>query len=346
MMAPSLLADRRLSIGLMLMDEGDTAGAASVFEQVVELEPHWLEACFALADAMEASGQREQAITRFRHCLTLDPSDPLGAEARLAVLAAVATPTHLPQAYVRTLFNQYASRFDAALLGRLGYSAPARLRAALDMLCPEPGQTVLDLGCGTGLAGVALRDRVSRLDGVDLSPEMIRQAELKGVYDRLVVSELMTFLAGVPATDAGDGRQEAVPQRYDLVVAADVVPYLGDLTPLVAAVAGRLHPGGLFAFTGQRAEEPDDGSGACARDVPAVGAVSLTGERPAPYHLGADCRFAHPLSYLRACAAAAVMIVRELAAVSCRTEAGRPVPGFLAVFERPAICPDSLSESD
>ena len=45
--------------------------------------------------------------------------------------------------------------------------------------------TMLDLGCGTGLAGEAFRPHVDWLEGVDLSPGMIAQARKKTIYDRL-----------------------------------------------------------------------------------------------------------------------------------------------------------------
>ena len=55
-----------------------------------------------------------------------------------------------------------------------------------------PEGRVLDLGCGTGLAGEALRRRAAWLEGVDLSSGMIDQARRKGLYDRLEVAEAVT----------------------------------------------------------------------------------------------------------------------------------------------------------
>ena len=59
--------------------------------------------------------------------------------------------------------------------------------------------SVLDLGCGTGLAGAAFRPFCDWLVGVDLSPAMLAQARDKGLYDRLVEGEVMRFLAGEAA---------------------------------------------------------------------------------------------------------------------------------------------------
>ena len=98
---------------------------------------------------------------------------------------------------------------------------------------------MLDLGCGTGLAGMAFRPLVRRLTGIDLSPAMVARARAKQVYDRLDTDDLVQFLA---AEQSNGG-------VYDLVVAADVFVYLFDLAPVATAVAKVLRPDGLFAFT-------------------------------------------------------------------------------------------------
>ncbi len=114
---------------------------------------------------------------------------------------------------------------------------------------PPEGQrfrlgSVLDLGCGTGLGGAAFRPYCDWLVGVDISPGMVEQARAKGLYDRLVVAELMEFLAA----EAG--------AQHHLALAADVFVYCSDLAPIAAAVAGVLAPGGLFAFTVETHDKP------------------------------------------------------------------------------------------
>src|SRR4029077_18883888 len=123
-----------------------------------------------------------------------DPQDRHGASLRLARLGPGEPGTAGLQRHVRTLFDQYAPRFDRALED-LGYRAPALLRDAVTAHGTRFG-TMLDLGCGTGLAGAALRPQVDWLVGVDLSPKMIEEARRKGVYDRLAVGDIAAFLAG------------------------------------------------------------------------------------------------------------------------------------------------------
>lgn len=300
-------AGRRLDIGLALLAAGAAADAAEAFQAALDLDPDYAAGHFSLGQACEAAGATERAVAAYRRCLDLAPEDVLGAGVRLALLGAAETPARLPEAHVRTLFDQIAPQFDRMLLDRLGYRAPALLRAAVLAARPaaatppaagERGLAVLDLGCGTGLAGAAVRDLAQRLEGVDLSPAMIARARARGLYDSLEVAELSAALAVRPG-------------RFDLVLAADVLCYLGDLMPVFADVRAALRPGGLFACTVERAAAPG-------------------------FHLGAKQRYAHHPDTIAAWAAAAGFAVLSLSPESSRTEAGAPVPGLVAVLHAAA----------
>ena len=120
------------------------------------------------------------------------------------------------------------------MIGQLAYAAPQILSDLADLVMHgRDGLAILDLGCGTGLAGALFKSRAARLDGIDLSPAMVEKARSRHVYDSLVVGDIETALAGA----------------YDLVLAADTLVYLGDLAPLFGAVAARLRPDGYFLFT-------------------------------------------------------------------------------------------------
>src|SRR5581483_3486601 len=128
-----LLADRRLAYALMVRGRGDAAAALSLIDEALERAPGWAEALFARAETLERLGRDTEAAQAYRACLARDPADRMGAGARLALLAGE-TPPALPEAYLRSLFDQYAPRYDAALLGRLGYRAPVLLRAAVGVV--------------------------------------------------------------------------------------------------------------------------------------------------------------------------------------------------------------------
>src|SRR5256714_13145273 len=226
--------------------DGDFAAAADLFAQAVELRPGFASAWFALGETRERLGDRDGARAAFARAQAADPQDRHGAALHLARLGAAYPSTAALHGYVRTLFDQYAPRFDRALED-LNYSAPALLRDAVTKQGTRFG-TMLDLGCGTGLAGAAFRPHVDWLIGVDLSPNMIEQARKKGLYDRLATGDIAHYLAEQRADNA----------TFHLVIAADVFAYVADFAEACHAVADVLAPQGLFGFT----VETHDGEGA------------------------------------------------------------------------------------
>jgi predicted TPR repeat methyltransferase len=291
-----LIADRRYRFGCDLAARGDFSAAADLFAQAAEAAPGFAPAWFGLGEARERLGDAAGAASAYRQALDIDPDDRCGAALHLARLGGVDAASAMSPAYVRALFDQYAPRFDAALAG-LAYRGPARLREAVENI--RPGITfdrMLDLGCGTGLAGAAFRPLARHIVGVDLSPAMIAQARAKQIYDRLETGDLLQFLA-----DEKD--------KYELAIAADVFVYLFDLAPIAVAVARALRPRGLFGFT--------------------VETYAGTG-----VELGEKLRFRHGAEHVRDAVAAAGLRLFALSPAATRTEAGADVPGLLAVAMR------------
>ena len=295
-----LIADRRFAIAQDLLARDDVAGAADLLVQAIEAAPRFVSAWFALGEVREKLGSRDEAIAAFQQVCALDAEDRLGAGLHLVRLGAL-PPGDMPAAYVRTLFDQYAVRFDTALTEGLGYRGPAVLREAIAAACVAAGRPLrfaaaLDLGCGTGLAGAILRPLVGRLTGVDLSERMIALAREKQIYDRLETGDLVAFLHA-------EAREQ---RRYALIVAADVFAYLSWLPPAMTAAANVLAPGGLLAFTVET--HPGD-------DV----------------ILGEKLRYAHSAAHVRAAVAGAGLTMVTLTEASTRSEAGVPVAGLVAV---------------
>src|SRR5947209_12947527 len=162
-----LIADRRYDVARGYAADGNLTAAADLFAQAVELSPGFASAWFALGETREALDDREGARAAFARALAADPQDRHGAALHLAHLGGADPATAALHGYVRTLFDQYAPRFDRALTD-LNYSAPAVLRDAVAKYATRVG-TMLDLGCGTGLAGAAFRAHADWLIGVDLS---------------------------------------------------------------------------------------------------------------------------------------------------------------------------------
>jgi predicted TPR repeat methyltransferase len=295
-----LVADRRYGWALDYLKKGDPAAAADILEQVVETAPNFATAWFALASIREAAGDRAAAVAAFQRASDADRDDYHGARLHLARLGAGEGTPAMTATYVRRLFDQHAPEFEDSLLGRLDYRGPAILLDALKAVTGGRLKfgTVLDLGCGTGLAGVAIRPFCDRLIGMDVSPAMIEQARGKGVYDGLIAAELMDYLGA----EAG--------AQNNLVLAADVFVYCGDLAPIAKATARVMAAGGLFAFT----VETHQGDGILLQPT---------------------LRYAHGAAHVRAAIEAAGMQLHHLAEVSTRSEKGEWVPGLAAVAMAP-----------
>jgi predicted TPR repeat methyltransferase len=296
-----LIADRRYQWAIAYLTRGDRAGAAEILEQVLETAPAFAGAWFALGAIREAAGERERAVAAFVAARDADPQDYHGARLRLARLGVGEATPIMMAVHVRRLFDQHAPRFEQSLLQQLDYRGPRLLLDAVTAAARTAGRpprfaSMLDLGCGTGLAGAAFRDRVDRLAGVDLSAAMIDEARRKAIYDRLETGELIEFL------DA----EAAAPARYDLVVAADVLVYTQDLAVAAAAVRRALAPAGMFGFT----VETHPGDGVLLRE---------------------SLRYAHGAAHVRAAMAEAALKLAHLDEVATRTERGEPVAGLLGV---------------
>lgn len=297
-----VIADRRYQWALDLLGRGDLPGATDLLTQTVELAPGFAAAWFTLGEVREKCGDRAGAVAAFTRATDADPQDRQGAGLQLARLGAGATNPAMSEAYVRHLFDQYAGRYDTALTEHLRYRGPAILLDAVRQVMRVLGHPlqfgeVLDLGCGTGLAGAAFRPSAGRLVGIDLSPAMIARAKEKGLYDEMHVAKIEDFLNGAAGAD---------PERYDLVVAADVFVYLGDLAPIFAGIRKILAPGGMLAFS----VETHSGKG--ARLLPTL-------------------RFAHGENHLRELLGASTFAIHHLARTSVRSEKGEPVDGLVVV---------------
>jgi predicted TPR repeat methyltransferase len=294
-----LIADRRHAIGRDFAVRDDYRAAADMFMQAVEAAPGFVSAWFALGEMLEKLGDLPAAVVAFRKAKELDPKDAHGAGVHLMRLKAEAVHD-MPRDYVRTLFDQYASRFDEALVGKLAYRGPELLLDAVTRACAQAKRPVhfaaaLDLGCGTGLGGALFRKLCGRLTGMDLSPQMVEQARGKHIYDRLEIGDIPAFLAAEKRT-----------ARYHLVLAADVFTYLADLRAAIDGCAQVLEPGGLLAFT----VETHTGS-----DV----------------ILGDKLRYAHGAAHVQDAFRHAGLRLLILENASSRNDGGSAVPGLVVV---------------
>lgn len=246
-----VIADRRADYAKMLDEGGEPDAAAELMEQALELAPGWAAGWYRLAGYREKAGNKSGAIDAYRRTLDLGPEDIFGAELKLALLGDIATPDQPPSSYVERLFDDYADRFETSLVEKLDYSVPQKL-ATLIASKERHYTLAVDLGCGTGLLGPEIRDRVARLEGFDLSQNMLAKAEEKHVYDNLAQADLSL------APEATGLFLDAGEHRADLITAADVLMYLGNLETVFDAVVALAASGADFAFS---VEDAGDGDG-------------------------------------------------------------------------------------
>lgn len=270
--------------------------ALELFRRAVALRPQDAAARADLADAMEKAGQRSEAIAEYEQLLRLRPADA-DAQFHLAALTGRAAPPAAPPARVAALFDRYAENFDNHLIGALAYRTPQMLFDAVSAAGPADRGRVLDLGCGTGLCGALFRAMAANLAGVDVSPAMITKAREAGHYDRLEVRDLLSALKEAPAA-------------YDLLIAADVFVYIGDLAEVHAAASAALSCGGLFAYS----VEALDG--------------------PGTYELRPTRRYAHSGDYLLELADRSGFERVSVSRGPIRAEHGRDIEGLIAVLRK------------
>lgn len=201
-----------------------------------------------------------------------------------------------PASYVRALFDDYAERFDQHLMVDLAYAAPNRVRNIVGQCLDRVVPIAVDLGCGTGICGPLFRSITEHLIGVDLSPAMLEIARKRKIYDVLIEADIVRYLRG---------RQG----EFDLCVAADVLVYLGDLRPLLTAVAVALRPDGYLAFTVESTLERD-------------WVLQRTG------------RYAHNREYLQLLAQQCGFQVEALERATLRTQRDEPVMGDVWLLRR------------
>jgi predicted TPR repeat methyltransferase len=320
-------------LGVVLVEAGTIDGAIDILERARELAPQFAPLQLALGSAYAGAGHDELAVRAMEVAAKLDtestvpferlakhhivwrrPREAIGVLRRLLrrspshaharfLLAgltserpdegsALAPPPEL----IADLFDTYAPSFDEHLVRELQYNVPRSLTSLIAStgLLPSDAR-VLDLGCGTGLAGIELRPRARTLIGSDLSPRMIVRARERGIYDALHVEDLTATLA----------REREI----DLVVAADVFIYVGPLETTFAGCAVALQPGGLLAFSVER--------GASADVV-----------------LQPTLRYAHTDAYVRRIAGEHGFSLVTTAPTVLRLDADQPVQGDLYVFRR------------
>lgn len=235
-------ANAHNNLGNALKAQNSLEEAVVSYQRSVAINPSNAVAYNNLGNTLNSLGKVDEAIGYLKHAVELDTTHG-PAKHLLNALTREKTPI-APRAYVKRLFDQYSAKFDRHLVNKLEYKVPTLLSRTFSSLFPRVPrfQNAIDLGCGTGLAGLAFREIADRITGIDLSPKMLNEAREKGIYDVLSVCDIVEFL-------------DKTEEKYDLLIATDVFIYIGNLRPVFISVQKCSFGGAYFVFSTESTDE-------------------------------------------------------------------------------------------
>ena len=228
------------NLSLLFKKMGKLNEAAEMLEKACLLSPKEAFLHYNLAGIYNLSGNIDLAIRHYETSLEYDPEN---GSARHMLNAIKGNNTDsAPEEYVGNLFNLYANSFEDDLVNNLQYNIPNELAALIKETYPHKKfHHALDAGCGTGLCAVAFKDRTDKITGIDLSAEMVRKASEKNLYDQLFTGEVSKVMTSLQC-------------KFDLIIAADVFIYLGNLSPFFKASSKLLERNDLLVFSVENCE--------------------------------------------------------------------------------------------
>ncbi|MDM0111316.1 tetratricopeptide repeat protein [Variovorax sp. J22R133] len=279
--------------GQILQSLGRDSEALTSYEHAVTADPGFAPAWTNKGNILREMSRLPEAAQAFRQAIANGSTDELHAY-YLASVSGDARAATAPGEYVESLFDAYADDFDHHVVDVLGYRAHEVLaREVVRLSAGRRYHSALDLGCGTGLCGALLKDSTDRLIGVDLSSQMLAKAQATGRYEQLVHADI-------------DGYLQTLTTRHDLVVAADVFIYVGELMSVFEGIGRVVEAGGMFAFSVE----------------------VLPPEEDEDFALQPSLRFAHTERYARALASANGFEVIETLRAPLRHDQRQAIEGL------------------
>ena len=235
-------AEVNYNLGNALNDLGQLDDAVKSYEKALAIKPDYAEAHNNLGNVLKDLGQLDDAVKSYERALAIKP-DYLVPQHMINALTGN-TSTEPPKEYVKNLFDDYAEGFDDSLIKQLGYKLPFLMKELILKLDPlrNKFEKVIDLGCGTGLTGIELRDISNNLTGIDISSNMVAKTRELDVYDCLIEGDVVDILSSSK-------------EKYDLFIALDVFIYIGELTKMFKTVRQCCNKNALFIFSIEAQEE-------------------------------------------------------------------------------------------
>jgi len=274
--------------------------AIACYESILEKEPFHQSALNNIAYISQKIGRTDLAVIYYKQLLEVNPGHT-SADHMLAALTGKIRST-APLSYVRDVFNSYSSHYEKSLIDKLGYILPEQLLKIINFSSGKQHfKQLLDLGCGTGLVGEALKNNITTIHGIDLSSSMIEIAHTKEIYDQLITGDIHAAL---------DNLEKA---SYDLLIAADVFTYVGEIESILKLSHQLGTRDCLFYFSVE----------------------DLTGGRTDMVLLESG-RFAHSRNYIQQTADAAGWYIFNIETINLRRERDKWIKGAVYAMKKVA----------
>lgn len=314
-----------------LREDGSTEDSIKIYNELLRISPNNIKALCDLAQILIKLKKHQDALLLLKKAESISPGDEttnlyLGitykhtkdyesakehlqkaytinpkngfASYHLATLSDDFSISKAPYDYIENLFDEYAEEFDHHLAKQLQYKMPELVGSMVNNYIDTSNKyNILDLGCGTGLTGIHLKDIADKMVGIDLSGKMLERAKLKNVYDELIKTGI-------------DQYYETCVFKPDIVVSADVFIYIGDIDSIFCNTAQIITKNGLFVFTTE--DDPDCES----------------------FKLRESSRFAHNESYIRKLAGKYDFKIIKNQQTVIRLENKKPVDGQVYLLEK------------
>lgn len=229
--------------GVAEMALGHLQKAQAHFETILANNPKHFATLNNLAAIYMRLEDKKTAVEFLQQALLVEPNNA-STQYMLDALTGNQTPSRASADYISQLFDNYSLYYEQHMTKTLQYKLPEFIAQKLHQLHLIKIGTTIDLGCGTGLSGSVLRELSQILIGVDLSTKMLAIAKEKNIYDKLYHEDAINFIKNYD-------------RSMDLVVAADIVPYLGDLEPLISSISKKLSAKGHVIFSCEISKEKD-----------------------------------------------------------------------------------------
>ena len=232
----ALESENKILSVIYFFSQGNIQEALETLNMLVKRNPRDALLFNMLGGCYASIGDSEMAIANYQKALEFEPEYPIPKHMLNSLTGH--TSKEPPKQYVKNLFDDYAYRFNDALVNNLQYNLPFIIKELILQSNSEKSKykNLIDLGCGTGLAGKDLRYLSSNLTGIDISENMISESKKLDIYDTLIVGDIVEKL-------------NASQDKFDLLAALDVLIYIGDVQSTFKAVHKSCEPDSLFVFS-------------------------------------------------------------------------------------------------